>query len=541
MRELVCSLKTTEYRTAAEKCGRLMVEVNKLLRLVRSNPMLTATDIRKLCRELFKSYVDSYQAALSSDKAPILQKALGAAMNAAQDGQVEGQLSPYTPLQLNPIDIDKRTHQLIDKCGLDVMAGSPSYAHLKSGVRRALDEWEYFLNESMAGNLSKKAQDNWFIDLYPDVNTDVVEVSDADKLSDVFTRYQEEKYPNEKELKRAGNAVSREKLVVGQFIKCFGDLPINKIDKRTHAAEFKGYILKLPTRATERFPDKSFKEISSMKFPDVEIISKQTMNHYILVMAQLLNWAKKHGFLNGDNPFSGMEIKIKRAEQGRRDSFTPEDLQVIFHSPQFTGCKSEGRRSKAGDLVVRDHKYWIPLIALFSGARMQEICQLYTSDFYDIQGIYCFDINTKGQDKFLKTEDSVRIVPVHSKLLELGLREFVENQQGQRLFPTLPASNLSGKYSDVFSSQFSTYLKGIGFNKAGEKNKKVFHSFRNTFVEQLNETEVSAENRSRLVGHQINAIAENYDNKPKIPILKKNLEKVQFDCIDWEKLKATNI
>ena len=46
-------------------------------------------------------------------------------------------------------------------------------------------------------------------------------------------------------------------------------------------------------------------------------------------------------------------------------------------------------------------RYWIPLIALFTGCRLNEICQLYLNDIRCDNGQYYFDINDDAEDSNL--------------------------------------------------------------------------------------------------------------------------------------------
>ena len=61
-------------------------------------------------------------------------------------------------------------------------------------------------------------------------------------------------------------------------------------------------------------------------------------------------------------------------------------------------------------------RFWVPLIALFSGMRMNEICQLDVSDIRCVDGVDCFVITSRsnggGADKKVKTSTSERFVPI---------------------------------------------------------------------------------------------------------------------------------
>ena len=63
----------------------------------------------------------------------------------------------------------------------------------------------------------------------------------------------------------------------------------------------------------------------------------------------------------------------------------------------------------------------MPLIGLYSGLRMGEICGLQLEDIKKIDEVWCFDVNEE-QDKRLKTVNSKRIVPVHPHLIMCRFR-----------------------------------------------------------------------------------------------------------------------
>lgn len=101
-------------------------------------------------------------------------------------------------------------------------------------------------------------------------------------------------------------------------------------------------------------------------------------------------------------------------------------------------------------------------MVFIQGARLNEICQLHLKDIrQDKNGLYAFNFNADEEDKRLKTNSSSRIVPVHSKLIELGLITFSNQlmlQNETRLFPEIKR-NSNGSYSDAPSKWFSRYRK----------------------------------------------------------------------------------
>ena len=69
--------------------------------------------------------------------------------------------------------------------------------------------------------------------------------------------------------------------------------------------------------------------------------------------------------------------------------------------------------------------YWIPIIALYTGMRLEEIGQLLVSDIKCKNSIWYFDVNS-SEDKQLKNKSSVRRVPIHYDLIELEFIKYMK-------------------------------------------------------------------------------------------------------------------
>ncbi|WP_052278981.1 site-specific integrase [Solidesulfovibrio magneticus] len=143
-------------------------------------------------------------------------------------------------------------------------------------------------------------------------------------------------------------------------------------------------------------------------------------------------------------------------------------------------------------------RFGVPLLGLYTGARVEEISQLHVEDVKSVDGVLVIDINDNAEDKRVKTRDSMRIVPLHPFLLdELGFHRHVERVQAAgsvRIFPELRQFNL--KYGLSVSVWFSKYRKEIGIEGA-----KSFHSFRHTFTTNLIHREVPVQVVDWLTGH----------------------------------------
>lgn len=101
-----------------------------------------------------------------------------------------------------------------------------------------------------------------------------------------------------------------------------------------------------------------------------------------------------------------------------------------------------------GPARPRRGRFWVPLIALFSGMRMNEICQLHAADIHRLDGVDCFFVTEGPSDsdngKRLKTAASERLIPIHPALIEMGFMTFVTERRATgavRLFSELQKSS----------------------------------------------------------------------------------------------------
>ncbi|MBN8479390.1 MAG: site-specific integrase [Burkholderiales bacterium] len=202
------------------------------------------------------------------------------------------------------------------------------------------------------------------------------------------------------------------------------------------------------------------------------------------------------------NPVAGVrptQSKDRRAKP--RLPFTTEDLNKVFFGPVHVS----GTRPRAGG---GEAAYWLPLLALWTGARLEELALLRPCDVREETGLgHYLDINEE-EGKRVKNASSVRRVPLHPELIELGFLQHVRDirrRKADYLFPDL-RPDVKGKRSGNFSKWFARYLDSVGV----VDKRRVFHSFRHGFVDACREV-MNPELRDNLVGHSNKATAEQYD------------------------------
>ena len=147
----------------------------------------------------------------------------------------------------------------------------------------------------------------------------------------------------------------------------------------------------------------------------------------------------------------------------------------------------------------RPERYWVPLISLYSGSRLNEICQMNVSDIKEQDEIWVINLINDSEDKSVKTVSGNRVVPIHPKLVDLGLLDYVKEIKSNgeiKLFPNLRKGKIAD-YGSQISQWFGRYLENLGIKKKG----KNFHSFRHTVVNHLTSKQVYEPFIKELVGH----------------------------------------
>jgi integrase len=319
------------------------------------------------------------------------------------------------------------------------------------------------------------------------------------------------------EAEQGGNWRSKTKAeyiaIFGLFVRIMGDLDIKKIDRQMMSS-FKDMLTKLPPNLNKNpaYRDKSIDDILASK--PKSTLASRSVNKHLTRMGSLFNFAVNNGYMQV-NPATDMHIKIKvRADQDR-EAFTTEDLQSLFSSEDYTDGS---------------HKYpsrfWTPLIALYAGCRLEEICQLHLEDLRQEGGVWVFDINAKD-GRQLKNISSARLVPIHPYLIELGILEHVDTVRAagaDRLFPELN-NRQHGKYGHTVSRWFATFRK-----KCGIADGKTFHSFRHTFTTHLKHKQVDPFMLQELDGHAVSGETMGRYGKRYTPdiLLREAIEKIDY-------------
>ena len=192
------------------------------------------------------------------------------------------------------------------------------------------------------------------------------------------------------------------------FLEVMGDMELVKINREL-MRKYREILSNLPPNYSRSpiYKGKTIDEILAMT--PKTVFSAKRVNTLIQAMSSLLDWFVREEIITS-NPAKKLQRKEERQPIELREPFEKKDFEKIFSHPKFA----------LGKFKFADY-FWAPLIALFSGMRLEEIYQLHCKDVCEIDGIWVFDVNNNGIDenghgKTLKNINAQRLVPVHDTL-----------------------------------------------------------------------------------------------------------------------------
>lgn len=225
---------------------------------------------------------------------------------------------------------------------------------------------------------------------------------------------------------------------------------------------------------------------------DYEKLSNNVIHKYIIRVNQYFDYMYKLDYIvKIDFKIPNIDPKGKK-----RQNYTNEEIQKI------------------SDLMKNDTKenQFIASVATYMGMRLKEITQLKREDIIEIGDIYCISINI-NDDKTTKTDTSIRTIPIHPKLIELGFLDFVKSKN-DNLF-------------DIDNRSFSTYFRRTYKNLINEN--KTFYCLRHNFIDTLTQNNQKIEHIKAFVGHaQSDKTTFGYTNPLNVKLLSELLKFIDY-------------
>lgn len=241
-----------------------------------------------------------------------------------------------------------------------------------------------------------------------------------------------------------------------------------------------------------------------------------TVTKQLGALSSLLQYSVDNDFIK-TNVAAGVKVAKSKVEKKSRLPYQIKDLNKIFSCPIYT----DNHRPLGGG---KEASYWLPLLALYTGARLEELGQLQKDDIQQLNKIWYIRISDEAEGTSLKTYSSRRNMPIHPKLLKLGFLEYIKQQQ-DKIFPALkPDSHKS--LTGNFSKWWGRYARDtIGITD----KRKVFHSFRHTFKDACRNSGIHQEIHDTFTGHTGNNVGSAYGTGASLKQLARQIKELKYE------------
>ncbi|MEZ5778873.1 MAG: DUF6538 domain-containing protein [Paracoccaceae bacterium] len=209
-----------------------------------------------------------------------------------------------------------------------------------------------------------------------------------------------------------------------------------------------------------------------------------------------------------------------------RECWSKERLQKLLLSPHYTGCFSRHRRWRPGRVIVRDALYWVPLILMTIGSRIEELLRLNKSGVVLRDGTFCFALNIEFEDDG-KTSSAKRYIPVPDLILRLGFVEWARGLPGgplAPLFPEIVQNAAVNQLSDIFSKRCATLFRNLSIKDWNED----LYALRKTLSTSLSKAGTTDGKRQAIAGHSSGSILNIHYTSHSAEDLKKEIDQVDF-------------
>ena len=275
---------------------------------------------------------------------------------------------------------------------------------------------------------------------------------------------------------------------------------------------------------------------------ELDMLADGTVNDKLGYVIGFLDYAIKKNYLD-KNRLKGERIESAKPKF-ERVFFDDTEIRKMLTYTTWFGSELEH------NLKEKPERFFIPLIGLYQGFRGNEIAQLSMKSIVKKDGIDCFSIAIHDSKQKNKTANSKRLIPIHSKLIELGFLKYIERQKKQgeeQIFSNLRYDEKSGYWKD-FGDDFNEILKPQFVDKETLENPRIqvdFHSMRHLFAYMLKDV-INDNTLIYLMGHSLKGKLSHgnygkgrHGEMYRVDVLKNSLEQLEYD-IDLSHLeKAT--
>lgn len=577
--EVRCSLRTNHREVAKQRARQLLVAVENVYAVLRSDRPLEPTKL--LVTEFARDAIENASSTIGMDPtARRLQQAVDALGGAALPPLDRG---PQTLVPIDDIGAliqRERPHAEANQIAAELLSLAMCIRREKSWARSERANMLVSLCQRLA-DVSEKPVDapagleairamireeicraGFGITLAPATPVDTASLREivatevragvtsagrdrwsTEPLSRMIEKFLQAQYSSEEGKSKVG---TKHRADVERRLEAFlaftGDLAVRDIT-RDHLKDYRDVLDQLPDRFEARLKTKDMRiaieENARRKVP-YPVIGPTTINlKWMGPVDRLFDWLVTEEKIE-KNPADGIRSsqEVTEAANTKRLPFKPDQISKLF---AITSVASP-----------RTALYWLPLLMLTTGARPNELAQLRTDDLdphfngrphlnvlcllddddeaADLEG----KRETKDDPRRVKTFAGKRMIPLHPILTKAGFSDFVQwRHKGatKQLFRELRPDQ-----HGFWSSAITKRLNRIVREKLGITNPRYSaYSLRHNFIDACRSAKIPEETRMKIVGHQLEGVHGSYGNPWVLPNESALIDSVRFDGIDFGK------
>lgn len=321
------------------------------------------------------------------------------------------------------------------------------------------------------------------------------------------------------------------KASVVDFIDFAGDIPVIAITSDL-LFDYRDEAAKLPATMPRADRTLTFTQRVEKHADAVPKIKPATLKKRVGAIQALI----KHAFTSRwipSNPGAGIPILGYSKQSRRRRSFEDHELAALCAAPLFTDRASWEARSRISSSTI----YWLFLIGITTGARLEEIGQARLADVKQAGSIVYLDIDDYSDEvadpqKSVKTEESRRLIPVHERLIALGFLEYCNALRAMghtQMFPDLELNSV-GKRTKEASQRMNRIID----RWVSSDRRLTFYSLRHAFKAKGNDAGITDKTLDQICGHAPVSVGGAYGREPRIKTIHRELHRIDFSCLNWE-------
>jgi len=322
----------------------------------------------------------------------------------------------------------------------------------------------------------------------------------VNSLTEVFKKFKASRLLHSDNNPKVAKTVNETELNIERLVSLLGDKDIKEVSL-TDLVSFRDTLLQLSSKKTSAIRKLPvLQQVEIAKKEGLKTLSKKTVKRNFNMVSSVFTFAVENGFINENlalrvKPPKGDERKEAEEDRG----LDHEQLKRLFAHPLFLNPYAPKKYGMAC--------YWVPLLCRYTGARSGEMLQLRKSDVLaNSEGIHYMNVR-RGEDQYVKTDSSLRHLPLHEHLVELGFLDFVA-QADDWLFSEVPSDKYGSK-APYFTKWWRDRLDEVSIHV-----NQPTHVFRHTIKTELRAMHIGDRINDSITGHTSGSVGDSYGGVP---------------------------